>query len=119
VRWILLLLLAGLVSNGCATRKGKAHAATGAERNSTNSKTAIVTPATGTVGRVTFVNAKARFVVISYPVGDMPALERRLNVYRNGLKVAEVKVTGPTHDTHTAGDILAGDCQTGDEVREN
>jgi hypothetical protein len=46
-------------------------------------------------------------------------LEQRLNVYRNGQKVGEVKVTGPALDTTIAGDIVAGEAQLGDEVRED
>lgn len=44
---------------------------------------------------------------------------KRLNVYRNGLKVGELKVTGPQRDNNTVADIVAGECQVGDEVRED
>jgi hypothetical protein len=64
------------------------------------------------------VNGTARYAVIGYALGvRLPPVEQRLNVYRNGLKVAEIKITGPSRDTNTIGDIVAGDCQTGDEVR--
>jgi hypothetical protein len=49
----------------------------------------------------------------------LPPLEKRLNVYRNGLKVGEVRVTGPQRDNNTVADIIAGDCQPGDQVRED
>jgi hypothetical protein len=117
---LLLLLAAGL--NGCASKKGNGLPAAPVSAGSSGDRKpteAIVTPASGTMGRVTAVNANARFVVLSYPVGTLPALERRLNVFRGGLKVAELKVTGPTRDTHTVADILAGDCQIGDEARED
>jgi hypothetical protein len=64
------------------------------------------------------VNAGARFVVLTFPIGQMPALERRLNVYRRGLKVGEVKITGPQRDDNTVADVLAGEAQAGDEVRD-
>jgi hypothetical protein len=80
----------------------------------------IVTPASVNAGRITSVNPAARYVVITYPVGvALPAIERKLDVYRSGLKVAEVKITGPSRDLNTIADITAGECQPGDEVRGN
>jgi len=69
-------------------------------------------------GRVASVNAPGRFVVLTFPLGSMPALEKRLNVYRRGLKVGELKVSGPQLDVNIDADIIAGECQPGDEVRE-
>ena len=78
----------------------------------------IVTAAQGTSGRVTSVNTSARYVVISYaPGAPIPPVEQRLSVFRKNLKVADVKITGPSRDTHTVADIISGDCQNGDEVR--
>src|SRR5689334_4291832 len=54
----------------------------------------IVTPGRTTTGRVASVNAAGRFVVLTFPLGTMPGQDHRLNVYRGGLKVGEVKVTG-------------------------
>ncbi len=71
------------------------------------------------LGRVVSVNPVLRFLVMDFPVRKLPVLEQRLNVYRNGQKVGEVKVTGPGRDTTIAGDITAGDVQVGDEVRED
>lgn len=58
-----------------------------------------------------------RFVVMDFPVLKMPAVDQRLNVYRNGQKVGEVKVTGPRQETVIAGDITSGEARVGDEVR--
>ena len=71
------------------------------------------------LGTVVFVDPTLRFLVMDFPVRRLPALEQRLNVYRKGQKVGEVKVTGPARDTTVAGDILAGEAQVGDEVRED
>jgi hypothetical protein len=72
----------------------------------------------GASGRVTSVDPNSRYVIISYVPGvALPGTGQRLSVYRRSLKVAEIKITGPTRDTNTAGDILAGECQPGDEVR--
>ena len=84
----------------------------------TKSPTLIVEPAPANRGRIILVNASARYVVLNCPFGYIPALERRLHVYRGNLKVAEIKITGPQRDTSTVGDIIAGECQVGDEARE-
>jgi hypothetical protein len=78
-----------------------------------------VTPVRSAHGKVAFVNAAGRYVVLTFPIGTVPGLEQKLNVYRQGLKVAEIKVSGPQRDFNTAADILVGECQVGDEVREN
>ena len=68
-------------------------------------------------GKVVRVSLVARFVVMTFPIGIVPAIDRRLNVYRKGVKVAEIKVTGPQRDTDTVGDILSGNVEVNDEVR--
>jgi hypothetical protein len=78
----------------------------------------IVTPGK-TSGKIALVNPAGRFVIVTFPPGTMPALEQRLNVYRGGLKIAEIRITGPQRDMNTAADIVAGECQPGDEVRED
>jgi hypothetical protein len=85
----------------------------------TNAGPVTVTPAPGTVyGKVAHVNASARFAVLTYPIGKLPPVEKRLSVYRAGMKVAELKVTGPQRDQNTVADITAGEAQPGDEVRD-
>jgi hypothetical protein len=71
------------------------------------------------LGTVVSVDPALRFLVMDFPVRKLPVLEQRLNVYRNGQKVGEVKVTGPGRDTTIAGDIMVGEAQVGDEVRED
>ena|SRR6185369_8650451 len=78
----------------------------------------IVTPGHLTTGRVSSVNAAGRFVILTFPLGAVPSSEKRLYVYRGGLKVGEVKVTPPPLDINIAADIIAGECQVGDEVRD-
>jgi hypothetical protein len=78
----------------------------------------IVTPENGLVGKVEMVNQNARYVVLSFPIGHLPAMEQRLNVYRRGLKIGEVKVSGPQIEDNVVADIVAGDSEPGDEVRE-
>ena len=77
----------------------------------------MVTPDRVLLGKIARVNEVGRFVVLEFPVSHLPAMGQVLFVYRNGLKVAEVKVTGPQRDDHTVADLTTGEAQLGDEVR--
>ena len=78
----------------------------------------LVTPENSLTGRVLTYNEAGRFVVLDFPVGRLPGQDRTLFVYRQGLKVGEVKVTGPERDTNTVADLVSGEAQKGDEVRD-
>jgi len=77
-----------------------------------------VTPDYSLAGKVVSYNDTGRFVVLNFPAGRMPKLDQHLFLYRAGLKVAEVNVTGPQSDDNTVADLVSGDAQTGDEVRD-
>jgi hypothetical protein len=77
-----------------------------------------VTPVHVMAGKVARYNEAGRFVVLEFPVGQMPAVGQRLSVYRNGLKVGELKVTGPQRDDHIVADVTNGEAQAGDEARD-
>ena len=117
-----ILLLAGVIVFlfcGCFGRKkSQQQGASSDGRGSGTGQKLIVTPQNGLVGQVAHVNTSGRFVVLNFPVGRLPALELHLNVYRKGLKVGEVKVTGPQYDDNVVADLLAGDSQVGDQVRD-
>ena len=68
-------------------------------------------------GRIASVNEKLRFVVIDFTNSRRPTLEERLDVFRVGEKVAEIKVSGPYRNTTVAADIVAGEVKYGDEVK--
>lgn len=78
----------------------------------------IVTPDDMLTGSVVAVNDVGRFVVLTFPLGRMPSEGATVFAYRQGLKVAELKVTGPQKDDHTVADIQSGDCRVKDEVRD-
>lgn len=78
----------------------------------------LVTPENVLSGKVATYNAAGRFVVLDFPVGHLPALDQRLFVYRQGLKVGEVKVTGPQRDSNTVADLISGEAAKGDEIRD-
>ena len=99
---------------GCsppATRRGRR------ARSGRHSKEEV-SPDEEWFGRVVWANPVLRFVVMDFPVLKMPPVDQRLNVYHRGQKVGEVKVTGPMRDTTIAGDIITGEAEVGDEVRE-
>jgi len=78
----------------------------------------IVTPDNSLSATVLRVNEIGRFVVLNFPDGRMPKMDQHLFLYRAGLKMAEVKVVGPQQDTSIVADIVSGDAQEGDSVRD-
>jgi PBP1b-binding outer membrane lipoprotein LpoB len=80
----------------------------------------VVTPDFRPVGKVALVNAKGQFVIITYSPGELPKPDTRLSIYRDNLKVAEVKVDGQRQmGNNTAADILTGNILVGDEARQD
>ena len=77
----------------------------------------IVTPENVLVGKVARVHEGGRFAVLNFPIGQLPAMDQRLDLYRGGLKTGEVRVAGPQRDDDVVADIVSGDAQVGDEVR--
>jgi hypothetical protein len=71
------------------------------------------------VGKVMSVSLQGRFAVIAFPLGQVPAPNTTMVVYRSEAKVGEVKITGPTQENVTVGDIVLGSVQEKDEVRSN
>jgi len=78
----------------------------------------IVTPDTSLTAQVISYNAVGQFVVLSFPMGQMPKMNQNLFLYRAGLKVGEVKITGPQNNNNIVADLISGEAQNGDEVRE-
>ena len=124
---ILMVALAMILVVGCAEKKPAyppdTYTPGVAPRSSTPSTSItngslIVTLDPAATGKVAHVNTADRFVILNYPLGHVPANGRQLNLYRHGLKVGEVKVTGPQQDDNTVADVISGEAQEGDEVRE-
>jgi hypothetical protein len=120
---VTVVLLAACVasSSGCFWRKKKS----AVENNPTafsvktpgSNTNLIITPTLSAVGRVASVNPQAKFAVVSFPLGQLPANDTRLSVFRAGVKVGELRVTGPVLENNTVGDIIAGTAEKDDEVR--
>ena len=123
---LMVILLLALGLSGCAGKKAarqpapappRAGAPAAATSGSATNQALIVTPENALVGKVALVNSVARFVVLNFPLGRMAAAEQRLNLYRRGLKVGEVKVTGPVREDNIVADLVAGEAEVGDEAR--
>lgn len=91
---------------------------TGASVTPATTNTFIVTPDLSVSGRVVRVNANLRFVVLTFPIGQTPPNGTRMNVYRRGDIVGEVRVTDQQRNNNAIADIVLGDAQNGDEVRQ-
>ncbi|HNQ74193.1 MAG TPA: hypothetical protein PKN95_11390 [Verrucomicrobiota bacterium] len=135
----LVLVTVGGIMAGCATHQtaGKfADPATvsATETNATSPETGrpvgdgdsgapassklLVTAEQGLAGTVVTFNQAGRFVVLDFAPGKMPAVDQTLFVYRQGLKVGEVRVTGPQRDHNTVADLVSGEALKGDVVRD-
>jgi hypothetical protein len=112
----LTLVIAGMLAAGCAYHRPARTA-----RPATPAAVApqpIVTPDNSLTARVVSYNASGRFVVLSFPVGQMPRLDQSLFLYRDGMKVGEVKITGPQRENNIVADLVTGEAEVGSEVRD-
>jgi hypothetical protein len=78
----------------------------------------IIKSADSVTGKVISYNAIGRFVVVNFPVTRVPAVGHTMFAYREGLKVGEIKITGPQQDDNIVADLVNGEVRKGDEVRE-
>jgi hypothetical protein len=115
---LMLLLLGGMLVTSCSIFHNSKKAPAPAPVPPPRTSQTVVTPDSSLTASVARYNVAGRFVVLSFPVSQMPKLEQTLFLYRNGLKVAEVKVTGPQNDNNIVADLVSGDAQVGDEVRD-
>jgi len=118
LRFCFSLLLAGFIAAGCAHHHAAAPKTQPAATTGATGSEPIVTPDTSLTAKVVRYNSVGRFVVLSFPVGQMPKAGQTLFLYREGMKVGSVQI-GPQHqDNDVVADIMSGDAQVGDEVRE-
>jgi hypothetical protein len=111
------IICSALLLAGCASHPSPSPTPNPPKSSSTKP---VLTPDFRFVGKVAGVNLDGRFVIISFPPGQLPKSDLRLNVYHNGLKTAEVKVDAShQNDTDTVADIMQGEVQVGDEARQD
>jgi hypothetical protein len=108
----IILLLAATVS-GCSLFQKHAPASKPAA-----TAPPIVTPDSSLEAQVISVNTVGRFVVLSFNTGQLPKADQTFFLYRAGLKVAQVRITGPAQDSDIVADLVSGDAQVGDAVRD-
>ncbi|MBI1842646.1 MAG: hypothetical protein HYR88_17545 [Verrucomicrobia bacterium] len=119
LRSLLIISAAVALAAGCKTKHSSppgAKDATAATNAPPVASAHQVTPGSEIRGEISRVNAAARFVVLGFPVGVMPSKGSVLGVFRQGVKVGEIMVSGPQRDTFTVADILKGECRVGDET---
>ena len=112
-----LMLAAGfavVAATGCATQKDKKVSG----QSATGIPQPIVTPAVSFTAAVVSVNDNGRFVVLGFPGGDLPKPPQTMSLYRAGLKVGLVKISGPQSENNIVADIVSGEAKIGDTVRE-
>ena len=108
----LSLLMTGILVTGCASHHQQtATPASGATKS-------IVTPDASLSAKVVQYNSIGRYVVLSFPAGKLPKAGQSLFIYHNGLKVAEVRTDEWQLNSYAVADLVTGDAQIGDEVRD-
>lgn len=112
--FIPIVAIAGLLA-GCAT--GSSEASKTADGGTNATARPVVTPQWNRDGSVVRVNLTAHFVVVNFPSSPPPGRDQVLYVYRDGLRVGEVKVNGPRSGDCVVADIVSGDCREGDTAR--
>ena len=112
-RNLILLAAAGLLAGGCGLFHHKAQPAPPKEYQH-----AIITPDTSLAAKVISVNAIGRFVVLGFPLGQKPKPDQIFFLYRGGLKTAEVRITEIQNENNIVADLVSGDAQVGDLVRD-
>src|SRR5262245_44798033 len=122
MRLLIPLLLCAALVTGCKTKSTQSKNQTNSSEQPDTAQPGkeTITPVAGKIGKIARVNAGAKFVVIKFPIGQLPSKDQRFNVYRAGLKVGEIKISDPPPvDNLAVADIIAGEAQFDDEVREN
>jgi hypothetical protein len=110
---LFIILLLALAATGCSLFGKHGTPASSA------AAPAIVTPDSSQEAKVISVNAVGRFVILSFATGQaLPKNDQTFFIYRAGLKVAEVKITGPQQENNIVADLVSGDAQVGDTVRD-
>jgi hypothetical protein len=120
MRLCLFVFLAGLGASGCAGHSHPARQQSPPPTVSvaTTNPEPIVTPDTSLSAKVVKCNSVGRFVVLSFPLGQMPQMGQTLFIYRAGIKVGEAKITGPQRDNDIVADLTTGDAEAGDDAHE-
>lgn len=113
VPWV----LAGVVSVlalGCGSKSGE-----GRLKPGRSAPRPIVRGLDGSVGRIESIRTDLRLVVLDYSLSILPQHGELLSVWRDGIEVGQVRVTGPARPGtgKIGGEYISGDVRMGDTVR--
>jgi hypothetical protein len=108
----LCLLMAGILLSGCASKNRTSLAPAPGDSQM------VVTPDTSLAAKVVRYNSVGRYVVLSFPVGQMPKADQIFFLYHDGFKVGEIKIDTWQRDNFVVADLTDGEAQVGDEVRD-
>lgn len=99
--------------------KKKASKIAGAQKLSSAAATRVsrITLVNEPRGDVASVHPTLGFVVIDFYLAPLPRISQRMAVYRQGMKVGEVKISGPEQNSNIVADVTSGNVSVGDEVR--
>jgi hypothetical protein len=119
MRIFLCLGLAGftLLFAGCSWFH-RSHAAATSAPPAAKVAPVIITPAQSAAANVVLVHESARFVILNFPDGRLPAEGQMLDLFRNGLKTAEVRISKFRQENNVTADIISGEARKGDQARE-
>lgn len=109
--YLLSVLLAAFLAISCKHKSAPARPAAAPAK-------VVVTADVAVGAKVVSVNAVGRFVVLSFPNGDLPKVQHPMFLYRAGLKVAALRITGPQQGNNIVADILSGEARAGDTASE-
>lgn len=68
-------------------------------------------------GKVLSANVDLHFAVVDFTISHFPSIGQKLGIFRNNLKIGEIRMGGPFQNGNGVGDIIDGEAQVGDEVR--
>jgi hypothetical protein len=113
--FLFAVLVSAVLSSGCSMFQNQPGTVRPAIRAGAKN---IITPDLSLSAKVVSVSLIGRFVVLSFPARQMPNLQQTMFLYRDGLKVAEVKITGPQQEDNIVADLVFGEANVGDIVRD-
>jgi len=119
MRFFVCLLFGAVCLAGCASPKNNIKPIADAPAEKKTHDKIIITQEPTLVGTVVRVNESPRFAVLNFPVGTLPGIGQHLNTYRQGLKIGEIRITGPQLDDNVIADVTDGSVQVGDTIRGN
>jgi hypothetical protein len=114
----ILLLAFSACLTGCASKHNTNYSEVPPPSKQGQPSKPIVKPSNALTGKVVSFNAVGRFAILNFPITRMPAIDQKLYLYREGLRVGEVKVTGPQKDDNIVADVVNGEARPGDVVKD-